>query len=112
MYVCVYVCVCACVCVFLLMLHRYRNALALLSCNVSNVADDRVEAVIRGLLEEIKGDHLNSVKTAILTYVLRNPKERLRYILSGALLREVSHLMFVCMVQVATASGSLNQWGA
>ncbi len=36
------------------------------------------QAILKGLIEEVKADYLNSAKCAILNYVLRHPGERTR----------------------------------
>jgi dynein heavy chain len=55
-----------------------RNALGLLCTNISLVPERRVEELVKAMLIEMKHDYRQSIKRAILDYVLRNGKERRR----------------------------------
>ena len=55
-----------------------RNGLALLNTNISSISESRVEQLIGNMLIEMKLDYHQSIKRAILDYVLRSSGERQR----------------------------------
>jgi dynein heavy chain len=55
-----------------------KNALWLLSTDISRVDERRVEELVREMLEEMKYDYKISMKRSILDYVLRNTEEQQR----------------------------------